>query len=73
MVASLAVEGTLIVVQPTVRNLERNSKPPRPFLLNDDELPTLTKGLETMHYEEGWNPENRHEAVIVARKLEFTI
>jgi SAM-dependent methyltransferase len=31
--------GTLVVVQPTLKNLERNDKPPAAYLLNEGELP----------------------------------
>ena len=64
----LAPGGVLVVVQPTVTNLERHEKPPRPFLLDDGELPTLVGDLDIVHYEEGWLAEGRHEAVIVARR-----
>ncbi len=64
----LAVGGVLIVAQPTVTNLQRHEKPPRPFLLQDGELPGLVSELETLHYQEGWLDEGRHEAVLVARR-----
>jgi tellurite methyltransferase len=60
--------GTLVVIQPTVKNLERNAKPAREYLLNEGELPALVRGLDVVHYEEGWLAEGRHDAVIVARK-----
>lgn len=69
MVDSLTNGGRLVVVQPTVRNLERNDKPPREFLLEDGELLRLAKGLETLFHDESWTPEGRYEAVIVARKV----
>ena len=68
MTESLANGGRLIVVQPTVRNLERHEKPPRPFLLEDRELLTLASDLNVIHYEEGWLEEGRHEAVVIAEK-----
>lgn len=64
----LAVGGVLVVVQPMVTNLERHEKPPRPYLLEDDELPGLVSDLDTLHYQEGWLNEGRHEAVLVARR-----
>lgn len=64
----LAEDGTLVVIQPTVTNLERHDKPPRQFLLADGELPTLVAPLEIVHYEEGWLAEGRHEAVAVAKR-----
>jgi SAM-dependent methyltransferase len=60
--------GLLVVVHPTQANLERHEKPPRRFLLQDGELPTLVTGLEIVHYEEGWLAEGRHDAVLVARR-----
>jgi tellurite methyltransferase len=61
--------GTLVVVQPTLKNLERNDKPPAAYLLNEGELRGLIPGLQIVHYEEGWLADGRHDAVIVARKL----
>ncbi len=66
--AALAPGGTLAIVQPTQRNLERYDKPPAGFLLDEGELPRLVSGLEIMHYEEGWLADDRHDAVIVARR-----
>lgn len=63
----LAPGGTLAVVQPTQRNLERHAKPPTDYLLNDGELPGLLKGLEVVYYKEGWQADGRHDAVIVGR------
>jgi 2-polyprenyl-3-methyl-5-hydroxy-6-metoxy-1,4-benzoquinol methylase len=64
----LAPRGTLIVIQPTQRNLERHFKPPTDYLLNDGELPSLILQLDIVHYEEGWLADNRHDAVLVATK-----
>lgn len=64
----LADGGTLIVVQPTLRNLERNEKPPAAFLLNEGELRQMAHGLEVVHSEEGWLADGRHDAVLIARK-----
>ncbi|MEX2176744.1 MAG: methyltransferase domain-containing protein [Pirellulaceae bacterium] len=66
--AALAPGGLLVVVQPTLRNLERHAKPPAPFLLAEGELRTLAGGLEIVHYEEGWLADGRHEACLVARR-----
>jgi SAM-dependent methyltransferase len=66
--AALAPGGTLAIVQPTRRNLERHDKPPADFLLEDGELPRLVTGLEVVHYEEGWLADGRHDAVLVARR-----
>jgi SAM-dependent methyltransferase len=61
-------KGTLAVVQPTRRNLERNDKPPAAYLLDEGELRQLVSGLEIVHYEEGWLADGRHDAVVIARK-----
>ncbi len=66
--SALTPEGRLVVIQPTVRNLERHSRPPRPFLLEEGELLSLVQPLVVEHYAEGWNVEGRHEAVVVARR-----
>jgi SAM-dependent methyltransferase len=66
--AALAPGGTLVVIQPTKRNLERHAKPPIDFLLEEGELPRLIGELEVIHYEEGWSADDRHDAVIIARK-----
>ncbi len=65
---ALAEGGTLVVVQPTQKNLERHDKPPAGFLLKEGELPGLVAPLEIVHYEESWLADDRHDAVIVARK-----
>ncbi|MEQ8791077.1 MAG: methyltransferase domain-containing protein [Pirellulaceae bacterium] len=65
---ALAPGGLLVVVQPTLRNLERHDRPPAPYLLEEGELPRLAAGLEVLHYEEGWLAEGRHDALLVARR-----
>ena len=65
--ATLAPGGLVLIVQTTVRNLERHARPPAPFLLEEGELPRLLAPLTIDFYEEGWNEEGRHEAVAVAR------
>jgi len=65
----LAPGGMLTVIQPTKKNLERHAKPPAAYLLEDEELPGLIKGLEIVRYEEGWLADGRHDAVVVARRL----
>lgn len=65
---ALAAGGTLVVIQPTKTNLQRHEKPPPDFLLEDGELPRLVTGLSIVHYEEGWLADERHDAVVVARK-----
>ena len=64
----LAPGGVLMLVQPTISNLQRHEKPPAPFLLADGELPELVQGLAMRHYEEGWLHEGRHEALLVANR-----
>jgi hypothetical protein len=64
----LASGGTLVVIQPTRRNLERHEKPPRDFLLDEGELPRLVTGVDVLHYEEGWLADERHDAVLVGRR-----
>jgi len=66
--AALADHGILIVIQPTQRNLQRHEKPPPDFLYNEGELRNLAVGLEILHYHEGWSADDRHDAVLVARK-----
>jgi tellurite methyltransferase len=68
--AVLAPGGLLVVIQPTKTNLTRHNKPPADFLLDDGELPRLVTGLEILHYAEGWQADDRHDAVIVARQLD---
>ena len=64
--AALAPGGTLVVVQPTKRNLERHEKPPADFCLDEGELPRLVPGLRVIRYDEDWLEEGRHEARLVA-------
>jgi len=63
----LADDGLIAFSIATVRNLERRERPPRHFLLEEGEAPTLVEGLEILFYEEGWSSEDRHEARLVAR------
>ena len=65
---ALSSGGLLVIIQPTMTNLERHPKPPTDYLLNDGELPGLVQGLEVVHYLEGWQADGRHDAVLVARK-----
>jgi len=68
----LADRGMLVIIQPTVQNLERHAKPPRRFLLQQGELASLAHELHIIHLEEDWSAEGRHEAVLVARKESST-
>ena len=65
---ALSPGGLLVIIQPTMTNLERHPKPPAEFLLGDSELPQLVSELEIVHYREGWQADGRHDAVMVARK-----
>lgn len=65
---ALAPGGWLVVVQPTLANLERHPHPGARFLLADGELPGLVQDLTVARYEEGWSAEGRHEARLVARR-----
>ncbi len=67
LVDELAPEGLLIGALATVKNLERNARPPLPYLLNEAELPDLLGGLDLLRYEEGWR-DNHHEARFVATR-----
>ncbi|MCL1599776.1 MAG: class I SAM-dependent methyltransferase, partial [Actinomycetia bacterium] len=58
---ALAPGGILIGALATVRNLERNPRPPRPYLLEERELPGLLTGLEMVAYDEGWQ-DDHHDA-----------
>ena len=65
---ALAPGGLLVFAQPTMSNLQRHTKPPARFLLEDGELPGLVRGLEIVRYHEDWQKEACHEARLVARK-----
>jgi tellurite methyltransferase len=51
----------------TVKNLERNERPPLPYLLEEGELPELIEGLELVSYDESWES-GHHDARFVARR-----
>lgn len=61
LVEQLAPEGRLVLVHPTIRNLERHEKPSAEWLLDPGELDDGVPGLETAHHAEGWTPQDRHE------------
>ncbi len=63
----LAPNGLLVFLQPTVVNLERHEKPPRPFLLEEGEAASLVSGLTVVSLSEGWTEDGHHEARVVAR------
>lgn len=60
--------GVIVVVQPTLKNLERHSRPPVRFLLEPGELARLLVDVELVHYREEWSAEGRHEAIAVAKR-----
>jgi 2-polyprenyl-3-methyl-5-hydroxy-6-metoxy-1,4-benzoquinol methylase len=67
-ISHLSPGGLLVILQPTVTNLERHTRPPRKYLLEEDELLSLATGLEIVHHEQGWLDDGRHDAFLVARK-----
>ena len=68
--AVLAPGGWFLFAQATVTNLERWSRPPRRFLLERGEMGRIADrlGLQVVELIEGWTPEGRHEAHLVARR-----
>lgn len=66
--ARLAPGGLVVVVHPTMKNLERHASPAAQHLLDPGELPRLVPGVEILHYDERWSDEGRHEARLVGRR-----
>jgi tellurite methyltransferase len=69
--AALAPGGTLLVAQPTVRNLERDPVPSRRWLLETGELARIAAELpdvDVLELTEAWTPEGQHAARLVARR-----
>ena len=64
----LAEGGRLVIVHPTRRNLRRHPRPSARFLLEDGELAGGAPGLTTLHCAEGWSPDGRHLAALVAER-----
>ena len=64
----LSPGGILVFVQPTLKNLERHSKPSAGFLMREGEARSLAQELEILRYDEGWLSEGRHEVRMIARK-----
>lgn len=60
--------GVFVMVQPTVTNLERHTKPPRAFLLESGELASLVSGLDVLELTEGWTEDGFCEAHLFARR-----
>ena len=69
----LSPDGVLLVVHPTVENLERHTTPSSRFLLKSDELRSLLGGLEIVKIEEAWRADGRHVAVAVARPTQGVV
>lgn len=65
---ALAPGGLLVFLQPTVENLSRHPRPPRPFLLERGEIATIAEDLEVIHVTEGWTEDGHHEARLLARR-----
>ena len=65
--AVLRPGGLLVFVRATTRNLERNERPPRPYLLAEGEGWDLLAGYELLIAREGWSVEGRHEFEALAR------
>lgn len=70
MIARLAPGGLLVYAVATERNLERHDRPPKPFLLDPGEAPSLAAGLEILYQFEGWTESERHEARVIAQRPE---
>jgi 2-polyprenyl-3-methyl-5-hydroxy-6-metoxy-1,4-benzoquinol methylase len=67
--SALQPGGLLAICHPTVRNLERHSRPSERFLLQEGELAALLERaqLQLIEVREEWGPEGRHEARALAR------
>ena len=71
--AALSERGRIVVIQPTRKNLERHPRPGPAFLLDEGELRQILAPMTTVHYEETWTSEGRHEAIgVAARRLSNT-
>jgi tellurite methyltransferase len=67
----MSVPGLLFVEHPTRTNLVRHTKPGAHYLLEDGELPELCASFVIVSYGEGWNESGKHEARLVARKVDY--
>jgi tellurite methyltransferase len=63
----LASGGVLIMECATRRNLERNQRPSERWLVEPNELLSISQGLEIFYYREGWLGD-QHLARLAARK-----
>ncbi|HMY17918.1 MAG TPA: methyltransferase domain-containing protein [Polyangium sp.] len=68
----LSRTGLLIIEHPTRANLVRHEKPSAMYLLDDGELPELCHEFVIVSYGEGWNETGKHEARLVARRINGT-
>ncbi len=68
---ALAPCGYFVFVHPTRSNLQRHQKPSSQYLLGDGELPQLISGMRVLIYREGWNPEGRYTAELLAQPSEI--
>ena len=59
--------GLLVFCRATLRNLERNERPPRPYLLQTGEGWDLLEDFELLIAREGWSIEGRHEFEALAQ------
>jgi SAM-dependent methyltransferase len=69
----LAPGGWLAFAHATRRNLERHPRPGPAHLLDEGEAATLVRGLQVIQLAEGWFEEGRHEARLLARRVELPI
>lgn len=60
--------GLLVFCRATMRNLERNERPPRSYLLEQGEGWDLLAGFELVIAREGWTVEERHEFEALAQR-----
>lgn len=67
---ALAPGGLLVFAHATRSNLARHPRPGPAHLLEDGELPALVRGLEVVRLDEGWLESGRHEARVVARRVD---
>ncbi|NRD54791.1 class I SAM-dependent methyltransferase [Corallococcus sp. AB030] len=66
----LSPGGLFVFAQPTRRNLQRHPHPSARFLLEEGELPALLQGLQSLSFTEDWTDAGRHEARVLAQKLQ---
>lgn len=69
LVAEVAPDGVVCGVLATTTNLERNHRPPLPYLLEPGEIEGLLAPLDFEFLEENWSADGRHEARFVAQRL----